>query len=437
MAYGSLVDFLTEQRATYTTGAIAQLAENEFSPPEWLPVLQIVVDRITSDNEEEMSIMFELLITLVEAGADVVAPHIPHIISLLAQHVIKHIPLIPEPWPQVVERGFAALSVMAQHWEGSLPDDVTNNVVVATGRSTIAKAFTDLLQVAWLTSAENESEVPESPPSCCIDDSSTLLTFIMSDVNENDDVQKQNVSKLLLVWAGLISNWNDWEEEEDSSIFSCIKEAAYLHKKVSLINFIRGSVSQHSIIEGICGFVSNAFSQYPSVISRASSSVHILVNLLTCSPEDERIMHAVTASFTQAAFSSFKEKQSKHSPLWKPLLLAICSCYLCYPEIVEKTLEEDQHDGLIAWAVALFSISSTKFEHGLSTESEMKLTVMTLAKLMPALHMRSQIREGLLWECLAAMMEASVRLKELQEEGQENDDENASDDDDDQGDDEV
>ncbi|KAK9079983.1 hypothetical protein SSX86_001658 [Deinandra increscens subsp. villosa] len=406
-------------------GAIAQLVENEFSPPDWLLVLQIVVDKITRDNDEETSIMFELLKTLVEAGADV-APHIPHIISLLTQHIVKHIPLYHEPWPQVVEQGFSALSVMAQCWEGSVSDDVTNNVVAA-GRSTIAKAFTDLLHVAWLTPSENESEVSDFPSSCCIDDSSTLLTFIMSDINENDAVQKKNVSKLLLVWADLISNWHGWEEEEDLSIFSCIKEAAYLHKKVSLINFIHGSTSQRCIIEGICGFVSNAFSQYPSVIYRASSSVHILIHLLTCSPE-EHIMHAVTASFTRAAFSSFKEKQSKHSPVWKPLLLAICSCYLSYPDTVEKTLEEVQHDGLRAWEVALCSISSTKFEHGLAIESEIKLAVMTLAKILTRLLMRNQSREGLLWECLAAVMEASVRLKEVQEEGQDAD-ENASSDD--------
>lgn len=52
-------------------------------------------------------------------------------------------------------RGIAALSVMAQYWEGSLPDDDETNNAVATGRSTIATAFTDLLQVAWLTSAQN------------------------------------------------------------------------------------------------------------------------------------------------------------------------------------------------------------------------------------------------------------------------------------------
>lgn len=45
--------------------------------------------------------MFELLKTLVEAGGDAVAPHIPHIISLLSEDILKHIPLTPEPWPQV------------------------------------------------------------------------------------------------------------------------------------------------------------------------------------------------------------------------------------------------------------------------------------------------------------------------------------------------
>lgn len=57
----------------------------------------------------------------------------------------------------MVERGFAALSVMSQCWEESMPEeedhDVPNNVAVA-GRATIAKAFTNLLQKAWLTPAE-------------------------------------------------------------------------------------------------------------------------------------------------------------------------------------------------------------------------------------------------------------------------------------------
>ena len=74
--------------------------QNDFFPPEWLPVLQHVVGRIR-DNDEDTSVMFELLKTLVEAGGDIVAPHIPHIISVLAEDIQKHIPLSPEQWPQV------------------------------------------------------------------------------------------------------------------------------------------------------------------------------------------------------------------------------------------------------------------------------------------------------------------------------------------------
>ncbi|KAJ9536856.1 hypothetical protein OSB04_029589 [Centaurea solstitialis] len=417
-------------------GAIAQLVENDFFPPEWLPILQVVVGRIR-DNGEETPVMFELLKTLVEAGGDAVAPHIPHIIALLAQDILKHIPSSPEPWPQVVERGFAALSVMAQCWEESLPEEGVNDDVVVSGRATISKAFMDLLQEAWLRPSQVEGEEAELPPSC-IDDSSTLLTFIISDVNESNALQKQKVSELLLVWSDLISNWHSWEEEEDSPIFNCIKEAASLHKRVSLINFtIIPSlhplpVRKHSIVEGICSFVSDAFLQYPSAIYRASSSVHILVHLPTYSTEEERIMHEVTTALCQSAFSCFRQKQSKPSPLWKPLLLVISSCYIRYPDIVENALEKDQNGGFRVWASALFSISSSKFEHGPSTESEIKLTVMTLAKLMSRLLMRNQ-SSALLWECFGALIEASVRLKEVQEEEEDEDvdeieDENTSDD---------
>lgn len=419
-------------------GAIAQLVENEFFPPEWLPVLQIVVGRIRENNDEN-AIMFELLKTLIEAGGDAVATHIPNIISLLAQDILKHIPISPEPWPQVVERGFAALSVMAQCWEESLPEedenDVTNNIAVSN-RAVISKAFTDLLQSAWLRPMD---EITESPSSC-IDDSSTLLAFIISNTHEPDPVHNEKISNLLLSWAHQISNYNSWEEEEDSSIFNCIKEAAYLHKKTPITNFILKSTSQPSVIEGIRTFVSTAFSQYPSVIYRAASSVHILLHLSTynINSDEEIVMRELSTDFTRSAFSCFREKQSKKSPLWKPLLLAICSCYLCYPDVVESTLEKEHDDGFKMWARALCSVSSSEFEHGLTTESEIKLTVLTLAKMITRMVMGNR-GGGLLWECLAAMMEASVRLKEAQEEDEdadENEDEDASEDDDSEDDDE-
>ncbi|CAH1454615.1 unnamed protein product [Lactuca virosa] len=370
-------------------GAIAQLVENEFLPPEWLPILQVVVGRIRESNDEETesAIMFEVLKTLVEAGGDAVVPHIPHIISLLAQHILNHIPLSPEPWPQVVARGFAALSVMGQCWEESFPggvaDDAQSDVVVS-GRATIDKAFTDLLQQAWLRPMEDEITESPSPSSCCMDDSSTLLVFIMSNLNECDEIQNEKVTNLLHAWAHQISNWSSWEEEEDLSIFKCIKEAAHLHRGITVANFIRRSTGgQPSIIENI-------------------------------------------------AFDCFREQQSKPSPLWKPLLLAICTCYSCYPDVVENTLEKDQDEGFKMWARALCSISSTEFEHGLTTENEIKLTVLTLAKMITRMITGGNDGGGLLSECLAAMMEACVRLKEAQEEDEDNDeneDENNTDDD--------
>ncbi|XP_023733599.1 importin beta-like SAD2 homolog [Lactuca sativa] len=418
-------------------GAIAQLVENEFLPPEWLPILQVVVGRIRESNDEETesAIMFEVLKTLVEAGGDAVVPHIPHIISLLAQHILNHIPLSPEPWPQVVARGFAALSVMGQCWEESFPGGVADDAqseVVVSGRATIDKAFTDLLQEAWLRPMEDEITESPSPSSCCMDDSSTLLVFIMSNLNEHDEIQIKKVTNLLHAWAHQISNWSSWEEEEDLSIFNCIKEAAHLHRKISVTNFIRRSNSgQPSIIENIGSFVSSAFSQYPSVIYRAASSVHILLHLSTYFPDEEIVMRDLTMAFCQSAFDCFREQQSKPS-LWKPLLLAICTCYSCYPDVVENTLEKDQVEGLKTWARALCSISSTEFEHGLTTENEIKLTVLTLAKMITRMITGGNDGGGLLSECLAAMMEATVRLKEAQEEDEDNDeneDENNTDDD--------
>lgn len=69
-------------------------------PLEWLPLLQVIVGRI-SDVEEETSISLQLLGTLVEAGNENIAPHIPHVVTLLVMTILKHIPLDSEPWPQV------------------------------------------------------------------------------------------------------------------------------------------------------------------------------------------------------------------------------------------------------------------------------------------------------------------------------------------------
>lgn len=53
------------------------------------------------DNDEENSVLFQLLSSAVEAGNENVAIHIPYIISSLVGALSKCIPRDVEPWPQV------------------------------------------------------------------------------------------------------------------------------------------------------------------------------------------------------------------------------------------------------------------------------------------------------------------------------------------------
>lgn len=56
----------------------------------------------------------------------------------------------------MVERGLAALAVMSQSWEESMPEEIEQNesAVWLSGQATIAKAFSSLLQHAWITSIQ-------------------------------------------------------------------------------------------------------------------------------------------------------------------------------------------------------------------------------------------------------------------------------------------
>ncbi|XP_059632005.1 importin beta-like SAD2 homolog [Cornus florida] len=419
--------------------AIAELVENDYLPPEWLPLLQVVVGRIGVEVEET-SILFQLLGTLVEATNGSIALHIPHIVSSLIDTISKCIPSNPEPWPQIVEQGFAALAVMAQCWEDSVPEEVEQNESSewVSGRNTIARAFSDLLQQAWLRPLQpmEGDDAAVLPPPSCIDDSSALLRFIMQSVTESNEIIKLKLSELIVVWADLIADWNAWEEMEDLAIFNCIKEVVSLQTKFALKNFFVGQmpsppappVPKRSIIEGIGAFITEAMSQYPAATWRASSGVHMLLHVPSYSFEAEGVKESLVIAFSRAAFSRFRGIQSKPCSLWKPLLLTVSSCYLCYPDIVEKILEKDEHDGFTVWASALAFISSSRFEHGLSTESEIKLTVMALVKVVERLLKLGNLGSGLLQECFTSLMEASVRLKEVQgEENEEDEDEDVGD----------
>ncbi|XP_019253328.1 PREDICTED: uncharacterized protein LOC109232117 isoform X2 [Nicotiana attenuata] len=140
--------------------AIAQLVENEYMPPEWLPLLQVVCHRI-GDEEEDNSIYFQLLSTMVEAGNEKIAPHIPDIVCLLVREISKKLPLDLEPWPQ----GFASLAVMAQCWEDSASEENEqdgSSQLWRSGQATMMRAFSDLLQHAWLRSALRMLKIDKS-----------------------------------------------------------------------------------------------------------------------------------------------------------------------------------------------------------------------------------------------------------------------------------
>lgn len=74
--------------------------QNDYAPPEWLPLLEVVIGRI-GNGDEESSLLFQLLSSIVEAVDENVAVHIPYIVSALVGTITKLIPANPEPWPQV------------------------------------------------------------------------------------------------------------------------------------------------------------------------------------------------------------------------------------------------------------------------------------------------------------------------------------------------
>lgn len=229
--------------------------------------------------------------------------------------------------------------------------------------------------------SDKDQQGQHSIPSSCIEDLSTLLRMVMLSITGNHMIQELKVLELLSVWADIIAEWHAWEESEDLSIFDCIKEVVKLDQRYRLKNFLVNKmpsppappVPERSIIESICAFISEAILQYPSATWRACSCVHILLHCPTYSLETESVKQLMVVSFSRAAFSRFKEVQSKPSPLWNPLLLAISSCYLCYPDTVESVLEQGEKGGMAIWASALCHVSSSSFEAGPTTESDLKL----------------------------------------------------------------
>jgi len=195
-----------------------------------------------------------------------------------------------------------------------------------------------------------------------------------------DEVVELKLRELLAAWASMIADWHAWEEEEDLAVFTSIQEAVNLHRQYDYANFFMERVPSqntshgtiHSIIDGISAFVSAGITAYPSATRRACSCVHVLLHVPRFSVETQAIKQSIAVAFAVAAFSRFKDIQES-SGLWKPLLLAISSCYISYPENIEQVLEKEQDKGFTIWACALADISTSSSEPGLSSESEIKL----------------------------------------------------------------
>ncbi|KAJ6798788.1 importin beta-like SAD2-like protein isoform X1 [Iris pallida] len=423
-------------------GAIAELLENNHVPPDWLSLLQILADRIGGGDENESSLLFQLLGTVIEAGQEKVVTHIPVIVFHITGVIAKNLPPTTEPWPQVVEHGFSALAVIAQIWEQSMPDDIQlpENKEWRSGWASIARVFSSLLQQAWVMPLEPMEDVVSSslPPPSCVDDASQLLGFVMRFVTSMDEAVELKLTQLLVVWADLIADWDAWEEMEDLAVFSSIQAAINLHRRCNFTNYFMSTSQKlsgglaRSIIEGISAFVCKGIGAYPSATRRACSCVHALLHVPSFSFETEAIRQSMAVEFARASFCHFRDTDNKSRGLWKPLLLAISSCYIIYPDNVKQLLGKVEDEGFTVWASALASISTRSFEFGLSSESEIKLAVITLAKVVEhLLSFPSDRGNEILHDCFRSLMEACIHLKEVQEDG-EGSDEQIDDNDDDE-----
>ncbi|XP_068662047.1 importin beta-like SAD2 homolog isoform X2 [Aristolochia californica] len=417
-------------------GAIAALLENDYLPSEWLPLLQLLVRGMDCEDENESALLFQLLTNAVEAGSENLVVHIPTIVENLAGVISKHIPPIPEPWPQVVEKGFGALATMAKTWEGSLPDEMEENDPSQDWRSSwemITKIFTELLQQAWFTTmvpVEGQGSATLPTPSG-IDDASVLLGSVLRYTVRTAAALDSRISDLLVVWADLIADWHAWEEMEDLSIFDLILDVVNLHSKYVLKNFLvrqvppppAAPVTPRSIIEGMGAFVVGGLSTYQSATWRACSSAHLLLNAPKFSFETEGIKQSLAIAFSKAAFSRFKMIESKPVALWKPLLLVISTCYMCYPDVVERILEKEEKNGFTVWAHALGYIYNNSFGSGFSSESEVKLAVMALTKVVERMVTSSFQQMGeTLNDCFVSLMKAVIHMKEVQDKEEDDDD---------------
>lgn len=202
----------------------------------------------------------------------------------------------------------------------------------------------------------------------------------MRSITSMEETASMKVFELVAIWADIIACWDSWEEMEDQGIFNTIKEAVNFHQNFDSNGFFlkilpsrSENSSQSSVISWLSSFITRAIEAYPSATWRACSCMHTLLHTPNFSHGAEDTRMTLAVSFAQAAFSRFKSVSDSPSGIWKPLILVISSCYICYPDAIEQVLRKYDSNGYAIWASALAQISSSSFNPGLSSESEIKL----------------------------------------------------------------
>lgn len=116
-------------------------------PPEWLPLLQVIIGNIGSDDSES-SILYQLLSSVIETGDEKVAVHIPYIVSSVVGAVSKCTTPNLDPWPQVCT-DFSWLIVGCNHFKWLFPrSDQSHNIILILNLKMLTADF--FLKKIWI-----------------------------------------------------------------------------------------------------------------------------------------------------------------------------------------------------------------------------------------------------------------------------------------------
>ncbi|XP_024522406.1 uncharacterized protein LOC9646477 [Selaginella moellendorffii] len=423
--------------------ALAALLEEDYKPVKWFPLLQAIVSSVKSGADDARHAL-QLLTTTVETGEEDAAVHVPYLVVSIKDELLRHLPAPPDL--QVVELGFSSMAALAHCWDSAEPGVSKNDEEPIKnwreGCITLRNTFAQLLQRAWICSPENDAEQGKTPPSC-LNDASVILGCLVKHTSDSSDMTRLKIERLVQVWADSIADWNAWDEEEDLAVFDAMEEIIAFNARCPLQQFCVAEtplppappVPPRSILEGMAAFVSSGMeSAYAAATWRACRLSHTLLHSTSVSFEGEAAVKLLVCRFTEAAFGRLTELSSFNVPLAKPLILVISSCYVGLPDTVEKVLSvagktKDVTEPFLQWAEAMATLADKDADPGLVLETELKLGVMCLLKLVDRLA-NNGTTEKIAGKCLVSLLDAAVRLKEAQQTNKAEGEEDGNEDDD-------